>query len=151
MSQQQSITEIQTYLRQVLTLVPKNILSKFLLEQGKGMFMDSKSLSGPRATPKECYRNAYQLMMSNNMTYVEGYCATVIPIEHAWCVNRKGIVVDPTLVMSDYGPNGYFGVAFNRRFVMQTALKSQYYGIFSYTNPDLEALLTGEISNWRAK
>lgn len=46
---------------------------------------------------KQCFTNAYLLAARrSDLTYVEGYAAGVIPVHHAWCVDRLGNVVDPT-------------------------------------------------------
>ncbi|OKH25043.1 hypothetical protein [Chroogloeocystis siderophila] len=51
-----------------------------------------------------------------------------IALSHAWLVNDNMEVIDPTWVeeTSDFA---YFGVVFNKKFVMETAAKTKCYGI----------------------
>jgi hypothetical protein len=62
-------------------------------------------------------------------------------VEHAWCVTKAGIVIDPTLPppveTQTVRPQGYFGVPFSSKYVMETASKTGVYGILSYTNRNL--------------
>jgi hypothetical protein len=82
---------------------------------------------GPRRTPrdvkrgeaKQCYVNAFHLAMDNpgRFYYVEGIGTPVnlFPVEHAWCVDRQGRVIDCTPYWE--GSSDYFGVKINMRTV----------------------------------
>ena len=71
----------------------------FILKYDSPYFINEHTLStNPIGIPKQCYMNAFKLMETDNLTYVEGYCHTgILPIEHTWCVDSKGNVIDPTL------------------------------------------------------
>lgn len=61
-----------------------------------------------RGTPCHCFDNAFTLARRSRgrLRYAEGYAAGLIPVEHAWCLDDCGRVVDPTW---DDGV-AYFGV-----------------------------------------
>lgn len=91
------------------------------------------------ATPKMCFQNAFQLAMSRpDLTYVEGFALSVVPLHHAWCVTDDGVVVDPTWT----GGNGldpgaaYYGVPLTRDALVREALRSGRYGVFGHGNYD---------------
>lgn len=78
-----------------------------------------------------CFSNAWQLVESNPgaYTYVEGFALYYIPMEHAWCVDRSGHVVDPT--WHDGRGSQYFGVPFKADFVRATILERKRYGVLT--------------------
>lgn len=61
-----------------------------------------------RGRPRQCYDNAFKLAARSRgrLRYAEGYAAGLIPVEHAWCLDDRSRVVDPTW---DDGV-AYFGV-----------------------------------------
>lgn len=68
-------------------------IEDYVLKNGK--FYTPKSLPENinRGTKKECYRNAFLLMMDNpQFTYCEGYGTTKavkgLPFLHAWCIAK---------------------------------------------------------------
>lgn len=77
----------------------------------------------------QCYRNAFQLASTDpeNLTYCEGFAMVpdLIPLEHAWVVDKKGRVIDPT--WSD--GSDYFGVAFDFYWLMDFMAESGHYGV----------------------
>ncbi|MBB4509710.1 MULTISPECIES: hypothetical protein [Rhizobium] len=68
---------------------------------------------------KQCFRNATAFaLVRHDVTYVEGFAldpALPIPLEHAWLVDDKGQVIDPT--WDDNIGHVYYGVPFERDFV----------------------------------
>ena len=90
-----------------------------------------------------CYMNSYRLATSNlELTYVEGYVDVgPLVIEHAWCIDKTGLVVETTLSLPKpnavVGTFGYFGIPFKQEYVWKTAVKTGEYGILTYTNRDL--------------
>lgn len=64
-----------------------------------------------RGTQGACYANAqYLASRRKGLRYAEGFATSVIPVEHAWCVDAEGRVIDPTWDY-EYQPD-YFGVIF---------------------------------------
>jgi hypothetical protein len=98
-----------------------------------------------RGVPRACYRNAARLALrSARYIYVEG-CAVApklgISIDHAWCIDQGGHVVDPTW---DDGRD-YFGVAFRTDYLRRVVRANRQYGLIYNVKMDLP-LLTGEHS-----
>ena len=90
-------------------------------------------LSGNRG---ECYKNCFQILsrsFNSNLYYCEGFATHEglgLIIAHAWLVNDRGEVIDPTWrdPQSFINPI-YFGVVFNWEFVMAVAAKTEVYGV----------------------
>jgi hypothetical protein len=65
-----------------------------------------------------CHQNAASLAESSGLTYVEGYALVAVPnlcaLDHAWCVDADGRVVEPT--WREPGLT-YFGVRFAPAYV----------------------------------
>jgi len=71
-----------------------------------------------RGKMKECYMNAFYLAEENNWQYIEGYAAGLIPMLHAWCLDSKKQVVDPTWNDGQW----YYGVAIPMKYVYKVSL-----------------------------
>ena len=86
--------------------------------------------------PKECYSNATEMAVFNQpdkYDYAEGFVTlpkVPFPVQHAWCVDKiTGTVVDPTM---GWNPRGnYFGIKFDRRFVLEKMMQNKFYGVLS--------------------
>ena len=80
-----------------------------------------------RGRMKRCFQNAFNWAQEfpQDLTYVEGYACRIIPIHHAWCVDRDGNVIDPT--WKNQQDCEYFGVPFSLKFVRDTILRTRMY------------------------
>lgn len=137
--------ELQHYLKvkaefMEATGVPAGMVipPRLLLTHGRSFETDEKTYAGKRGTPKQCYANAGKLALYNSdMIYVEGVIAHIIPIDHAWCVNRKtGKVVDPTL-KDGSNTKAYFGIPFSTEYLEEVVFSKKFWGLISHTNMDL--------------
>lgn len=90
-----------------------------------------KKYSKGRGEKKLCYTNAFNLVQRfPELIYVEGFGMSKnvpFPIQHAFCVNSEGSVVDPT--WDNQEESIYFGVKFNWDYVVETILRTKHYGI----------------------
>lgn len=85
---------------------------------------------------KSCYYNCMKGMYPKKYKYFEGYVAMKkipIPLEHAWLVNKKGEVIDPTLIInspndSDRTDSEYFGVEIDKFWLTKKCLKNKKSG-----------------------
>ena len=96
-------------------------------------FKGELSLPGwiDKGEPKECYRNASNLVMRHdNLRYVEGYATFhSIPIEHAWVYDMvTGQYHDPT--WTSEGPREYYGVVFANDYILSMMVKTGRYGMW---------------------
>lgn len=136
------MSNIRLYLRtlnRVMGTPPNGMFShaSFMLEYGREWKADLSSLHGDMRQGA-CFSNA-TLKMSDNqsLTYVEGYAVHCgLPLEHAWCVDENGKVIDPTwkptYVNGNAVPEGaieYFGIPFKRKYVLGTIITRGYYGV----------------------
>lgn len=112
--------------------LPTNIVRTFAtlqLDHGRTYPVGERTFAGGRMQPKMCYRNAGLLALDDaSLTYVEGFTTTIgIPIEHAWCIDAEGEVIEPTLKPG--GANAYFGVPFRTSFLRSELLRRMVWGI----------------------
>jgi len=111
----------------------------FLIENGQ-FFRDPKEKKF-HYKKKECYYNTYKMVSENpELKYVEGFAMSIIPIEHAWAVDPKGYVVDPTW---DDG-SAYFGVVFPIVYVIRLMFSKGFVGPVIDNWEQKWPLLTGE-------
>jgi len=82
---------------------------------------------------KRCFVNAYRLAQENeNLTYVEGFAFPDfidIPIQHAWCVDKQGNVIDNTWKKAG---TAYIGIPFNEHYMMLIMAKTGVYGMLGH-------------------
>ena len=70
----------------------------FVLEYGAEM-RELAPRRGPRGVPNACCWTAYHLAARRkNLRYSEGFAVALTPVEHAWCIDQEGRVIDPTWV-----------------------------------------------------
>jgi hypothetical protein len=116
--------------------------SRFMLDHGNEYTIGPKSFAGERAEPGSCFKNASMLAFASQdgkraLAYVEGQIAVHgVPIDHAWCVNGDGVVIDPTLTPDERGNSmdyvaGYFGVPFQTDYVRKAVIRNGYYGVLN--------------------
>lgn len=145
--QQSSIEGIKQYLQQIAAMrgIPpkgwKHTPESYILEHGKPCWITPTTYKGKRGTPKLCYMNAAKLAQNDSsLTYVEGYVdISILPIEHAWCVDANFNVIDPTLSITTgiFNPVGYFGVPFSLQYLTKTLVKKGTYGLLHYDNREI--------------
>ena len=86
-----------------------------ILELGQSFTAQAKPKGIKWGKKKRCYDNAYDLIVKHpTMIYCEGYVfleKVALPIEHAWCIDEAGGVVDNTVRASTVA---YFGIPFDR-------------------------------------
>lgn len=101
--------------------------------------------------PRHCFRNALLLahLHPDDLTYVEGYAAGVIPVLHAWCVTADGHVVDPTWTTG----NGreYVGIAFDTDWVEAYTDVRGIYGVIDDWQHDWPLVRDGIPADARPK
>lgn len=129
---------------------------EFLLKYGQEFSTFEGTLAGPRMLMKNCYGNCYDLatrnwgrgMADNGLTYCEGFVQSVIPVRHAWLIDKEGRVIDPTLrprLSDDIPEPAYFGVPFQTKYLINTTLANGYYGLLDAMLPENQKLYLGEV------
>lgn len=105
----------------------------FILEHGRSMTYGRTRIYGP---VKQCYANAFRLSMDDpSMTYCEGYTETHgIPIEHAWCIDKDGKVVETTIREKE--PREYFGVPIKPDHLRRTIIEKETHQFFDWMHPE---------------
>ncbi len=122
---------------------PHTNTQRLILENGLS-FLKRIVPSPFKGKPKSCYQNCFQALWKYpELRYCEGFAISndvQIPISHAWLVDAKSQVIDPT--WSEDAP-GYtcFGVVFTEDFVRETAMKTKYYGILDNYRVDRHQIL----------
>lgn len=75
----------------------------------------------------QCYENAYYLAQTRGLYYVEGVAISrpelPLPLDHAWCVDHDGRVLDPTW---EHGSQ-YYGMAFDMEALQFIYLQTGYH------------------------
>lgn len=106
----------------------------FILKHGRAMPFGRTEIAGPI---QQCYSNAFNAAMSNpDLTYCEGYTESCgIPIEHAWCIDRRGKVIETTI--RDREPRGYFGVPIRTDYLRKAIIKKKQHGFFDWMHPEV--------------
>lgn len=102
--------------------------ASFMLKYGREWTPAALPPLYKRGALGDCYLNAARLAMQHRaLTYVEGYCTWIGPMEHAWCVTRTGRVVDPTWPASEH--RSYFGIPFRTSFLARFIRDTGAYGL----------------------
>lgn len=77
---------------------------------------------------KQCFKNAMLLAQERGWTYCEGFAHAIIPMHHAWVLDDKGNIVDPT--WDEPEKCFYAGIPFDTDKAIGLCLKSGVYGLF---------------------
>ena len=101
-------------------------LEEFVLKNGRSFEttipLPSNIKKGKEGT---CFENAFWVASGNRHKYYycEGYAANkgMLPVLHAWVVNRKHEVIDPTCPFAKY----YYGFIFKLSYVCQWVPKNR--------------------------
>lgn len=111
----------------------------YLLQHGR--FFQEFGTVVASMTPKACFDNSRRMAMRSpqKYTYCEGYATSVIPMHHAWLIDTKGRVVDPTWGHR-IGSAVYFGVTFTRDEIDECFCTSRH-GFSMLWNPSTAHLL----------
>jgi hypothetical protein len=129
---------IREYLEMMNSVTKGNFYAEFLLTHGRVYPVGPKTFEGQRGEPGNCFGNATHLAMWNrDLTYVEGKVTCCgIPLDHAWCIDADGVVVDSTLTpeMLDGRPREeeYFGVPFKTEYVRRAIKVNGVYGVLDF-------------------
>lgn len=121
---------LEEYLSSWQKLMPKDqpSLATYIYERGR--FYDAAKLPKgvKRGKQGECFANAYRLARYNDeLTYVEGYATSIIPVHHAWCVDKRGRVIDNTWDKPE--TCAYYGVAMDIDAVSAFIVRNKVYGV----------------------
>ncbi|BAY14224.1 hypothetical protein [Calothrix sp. NIES-2098] len=104
---------------------------KLVLDYGKPFVTKVKSPF--KGEPKSCFENCYKALWNYpQLSYCEGFAIDDelnLAVSHAWLVNNSLEVIDPTWIGKRFKGSTYFGVIFNREFVMEMAEITKSYGI----------------------
>ena len=82
----------------------------------------------------ECFGNAAQLAWAHpELTYVEGYAGSLVPVEHAWCITKAGKIIDNTWTgaMFDERASAYMGIQYTTKFLTELLTEQKIFGILS--------------------
>jgi hypothetical protein len=138
------VTDLTDYLSQVADLVERasrregwryGSYERFVLENGRSWPLPTSGKARPKGLRKmpnrQCYENALHVCLEHEFDdvawqYVEGYAQSLMPVQHAWCIDSEGRVVDPT--WPDLGAE-YYGIAISLTDVRKVVLKTRYYGV----------------------
>lgn len=107
-------------------------MEDFLLREGKFYPPTKLPSKYERGIPKSCFGNSVELgVHKHDLTYCEGLVWSVIPIVHAWNLDKNGNVVDLTLSENiEHHVRGYWGVEFSLPKLIQLLEDRQTYGPF---------------------
>jgi hypothetical protein len=85
-------------------------MGDFLLQHAQ-WFEPPKAMPVWRGPIKQCFHNARMASKRYGWQYVEGIANFIIPVHHAWCVDKQGNVKEVTW---EKAGNLYFGVVFTK-------------------------------------
>jgi hypothetical protein len=101
----------------------------FVLQRGQNFTPARPPPEAGQGEPRQCYENSLMLMAMHPSRYVycEGFAWGIIPVAHAWCLDRlSGLVVDITWEQVGFQ---YYGVPFTSEFAKAYTLRRGRFGI----------------------
>ena len=131
------ISTIEQYIQMLIEMYSQNSnhwesiakCYEFFLENGAKLTEIDREASikeGLGKEAKQCYGNCQGIALyRKDLTYYDGYCMSVIPLEHAWLVNEDGEIVDPTLGIPFRGKDmlpekaDYIGLPIPRAYIQK--------------------------------
>ncbi len=106
-------------------------IQRLILENGQP-FLERVLPSPFRGVQGQCFQNCFEAMWEHNgLHYCEGFATDddlSLAISHAWLIDDRGWVIDPTWSDRTTGCT-YFGVVFNFEYVVEAATKTGHYGV----------------------
>lgn len=102
----------------------------FLLKNGTEFEKVSGHTLDSTGEVKMCYKNSFEACRGTNLQYVEGLASSIIPVAHAWCVNKGCTdVIEPTWLNC---AKSYFGVVIPFWYVHDCLLYRGAYGVIDF-------------------
>lgn len=104
---------------------------KFILDHGTEYTFRPLPKKYRLGVERYCFMNAARLALwDRELTYVEGYGSSEIvlgfPMLHAWCIDTRGRVVDPTWT----DPTSvYIGIPVSDGLLMEEQERTRHYGV----------------------
>jgi len=128
----QQIARLRATMPGVRALTYKGI-EDFLLRHGSFYTPTALPQEVTRGIMKACYHNAFRLAARRkSLRFVEGVAVGIIPVDHAWCVNARGEVIDPTwedATSGERAKRAYFGVEINLTAVRRAIRDHESYSV----------------------
>lgn len=138
------MSKVRMYLEGCALAWPSNFtpIERFLLDHGRDYRAQALPCPHRQGKAKHCFMNASHLALDHqDLSYVEGYAyrPDLIPLQHAWCVDLEGRVVDNTWDRPEVCE--YLGVAFSRDHLSSLLVKHGYYGLLvGRRGPNLDVI-----------
>jgi len=106
-------------------------IQRLILENGQP-FLERVLPSPFRGVQGQCFQNCFEAMWEHpGLHYCEGFATDdnlSLAISHAWLVDDCSFVIDPTWDDRISGCT-YFGVVFEKEYVIEVATKTRHYGV----------------------
>lgn len=129
------MSEVANYLKTIADMVVDTPLVRndWKYSSYEALVLDQGRLWGPEVEVrvsgpiKECFTNAWHDANNHGWLYIEGYADSgIIPVQHAWCVDENGTVIETTW---EKAGQEYLGVALDTDWVAKVSVETGYWGI----------------------
>ncbi len=112
-------------------------LMDFILQNGREYKPGTECWGKGR---RECFNHAAKAALRNrDYTYVEGYACMVLPVHHAWLLDKDGNVIEPTWCQMG---KSYYGIPFRTDWVRAQRKASSYRSIIDQVDTDFRTMRT---------